>query len=194
MNTISSFEFSDDEDDEDGILDSPEPEALTPSEIELRLIQLGHRINTEPESALSYAGQISLPEWRGAGVIVTSDLLFEPQGMIEATKLVVRTAHALPITWLFMEFRDVFAGHLDAGNKYGFYGDLASAALDTLAREQPDPDYRTMLQAVLARGFYFLTFLRSQECLPPDSMVVIHSTTTEGQQIRIDAVTGDTTT
>jgi hypothetical protein len=194
MNTISIFEFSDDEDDEDDVFDSPEPEALNPTEIELRLIQLGHRVSTEPESALRHAGQISLPEWRGAGVIVTSDLLFEPQGMIEATKLVVRTSHALPLTWLFMEFWDVFAGHLDAGNKCGFYGDLASAALDTLAREQPDPDYRTILQAVLARGFYFLAFLRSQECLPPDSMVVIHSTTTEGQQIRIDAATGETTT
>ena len=194
MNTISSFEFSDDEEDDDDVLDSPEPEALDPAEIELRLIQLGHRINTEPESAFLHAGQISLPEWRGAGVIVTSDLLFEPQGMIEATKLVVRTAHALPLTWLFMEFRDVFAGHLDAGNKCGFYGDLATAALDTLAREQPCPDYRTILQAVLARGFYFLAFLRSQECLPPDSVVVIHSTTTEGQRIRVDAATGETTT
>jgi hypothetical protein len=194
MNTISGFEFSDDEDEEDDVFDSPGPVALNPAEIERRLIQLGHRINTEPESALLHAGQISLSEWRGAGVIVTSDQLFEPEGMIEASKLVVRTAHALPITWLFMEFWDSFSGHLDAGNKYGFYGDLASAALETLAREQPDPDYRTILQALLARGFYFLAFLRSQECLPPDSMVVIHSTTNEGQQIRIDAATGDTTT
>jgi len=192
MTSTYSSEFPDD--DEDDIDDAPEPEALTPAEIEFRLINLGHRINTEPDSSLRHAGQVELREWRGAGVIVTSDLLFEPQDMIEASKLVVRTAHALPLTWLFMEFWEAFSGHLDASNKYGFYGDLASAALDALAREQPDPDCRKILQAVLARGFHFLDYLRSNQCLPPESMIVIHSTNAEGQQVRIDASTGETTT
>jgi hypothetical protein len=191
MSNIPSSEPLDD--DEDDILHFPGSKALSPPEIESMLIELGRRIDTEPEPSLRHSGQMSLPEWRGSDVIVTSDFLFEAQDIFQATKLAVRTNHALPLTWLFMELWDVFAGHLDGGNKYCFYGDLAYAALDALASEQPDPDYRKVLHAVLSRSFDFLKFLRSHKCLPPDSMVVLHGANAEGQQIRIDAFTGEIT-
>jgi hypothetical protein len=188
MNPIPPFSYFDDEED-----DAPFPEGLEPVEIEERLVTLGKRIETEPVSKLRHEGQGSLPEWRGADVIVTSDPLFEPEDFVEATKLVVRTVHAKPLTWLFMEIWDAFTGHLDFTNKHGFYGELAYAALDVLAREQPDPDCRKLLKAVLARAFDLLGHLQKHHNLPLQSALVLHGMNAEGQQSRIDAATGEPT-
>lgn len=179
--------------DEEDEADWEGPEGLDPLEIESRLLALGDRIRRDPESALQHPGQQALPEWRGADVIVTSDPLFEPQDCMEATKLVVRTAHARPLTWLFMELWDTFSGHLDFSNKYGFYGDLAHAALEVLAREQPDPECRKVLHAVLGRAFQHLEHLDAEGCLPPQAPLILHAMNAEGQQLRIDAATGEPT-
>ena len=135
---------------------------------------MGRRIKTESVTNLYHEGQGQLPEWRGADLIVTSDLRFKPGDFTEATKLVVRTVYAKPLTWLFMEIWDVFDGHLDYSNKYGFYGELGHAALDVLAREQPDLDCRKVLNAVLARVFDLLGHLRKHHKLPMQSTVVLH--------------------
>ena len=154
-----------------------------PAAIEAKLIYLGKRISSEPVKQLAHDQQAQLPEWRGADVHVTSDFAFEPKDFIEQHDLLVRTPHAKALTWLFFELRDAFAGCLDAGNKYGFYGALAQAALDHLAAHQPEPDEaKQLLKAVLAEAFLCLQRLREDGTLDADVPIVLHKRDAEGGQ------------
>lgn len=156
--------------------------ALKFARIEDGLISLGKRI--ERGDALAHPAQSQIPEWQGADTVVTSSFENGP----EDHDLIVRTVHAKQLTWLFFELRDCFSNELNAGNKYGFYGRLAQAALDHLSANQPEPEEAgPLLKAVLKEAFRFLLELRESDELPPDSGVVIHSIDKEGRQKRSDS-------
>jgi len=138
--------------------------------VESKLINLGEKIVSEPVSRLAHPQQAQLPEWRGADVQVTSNFANESSGFIEAQDLLVRTRHARALTWLIFELRDAFAGWLDYGNKYSFYGALAQAAVKHLAANQPESDDpKPLLNIVLTAASRYLKNLRqteSEENLP----------------------------
>jgi hypothetical protein len=163
-------------------------------QIESRLIALGQRIGADALSSLRHPAQATMPEWSGADVRITSDFSHDPQGFIEAHDLLVRTQHAVPLTWLLLEVRDAFGDLLDASNKYGFYGSLAQSAMQHLAANQPEPDDpRPLLRAVLASAFDWLPTLRSEGEIPANAEIVIHTQDAEGRQRRIDPETGEDT-
>jgi hypothetical protein len=84
---------------------------------------------------------------------------------------------------------------LDAGNKHGFYGSLAEAALEHLAAHQPEADDpRPLMRAVLDRTFLWLQVLRDEGEIPDDAMCVLHLQDIEGRQVRINLLTGGRTT
>jgi len=161
-------------------------------EIESRLITLGQRIGDPAPGSLHHPDQAHMPEWSGADVRITSDFSHEPQNFIEAHNLLVRTRHAVPLTWLFLEVRDAFYSLLDASNKYGFYGSLAQAALQHLAAQQPEPDDpRPLLRAVIASAFDWLRVLRDKGEIPANAEIITHTQDAEGRQRRIDRETGE---
>ena len=98
-------------------------------QLEDELLVVGKRIESQSAGELQHPDQQSHPEWSGADTRITSDFVFEPTGWHDGHELFVRTIHARPLTWLFLELRDVFNPWLDASNKYGFYGSLAKTAL-----------------------------------------------------------------
>jgi len=128
-----------------------------------------------------------MPEWQGADVIITSD--FTGTGQVSGFwghDLMVRTRHAQPLTWLFLEARDAFGDELDFRNKYGFYGSLAEAALAHLAQHQPeDADHRSLLKAVLTQAFSFHAELRKHGSISDNASIILHSTDEEGRQQRL---------
>jgi len=163
-------------------------------QIESRLIRFGQRIDADSPASLQHPQQARLPEWTGADVRITSDFTWEPKNFLDGHDLLVRTRHAKPLTWLFMELRDTFGDVLDSSNKYGFYGSLAQSALDHLKGRQPEPDDpRPLLCAVLAGAFEWLKVLREEGGIPPNAGFVIHTRDAEGRQRRIDAETGEDT-
>ena len=168
-----------------------EPNPESPDAIESKLIKLGEMILTEPTERLAHRDQDQLPEWRGADVRVTSDFAFEPKDFMEGHNLLVRTQHAKALTWLIFELRDAFAGWLDYGNKCGFFGALAQAALNHLAAHQPESDdAKPLLRAVLAEAFQSWEALRQYGNLPPDAAVVFHQRDSEGRQSRTNLEDG----
>jgi len=162
-------------------------------QLEDALIRTGKAVDFPSTSALRHPDQES--EWRGADVLVTSDFSWEPQSFAEAHDLVVRTRHAVELTWLLFQIRDTFCPWLRAQNKCGFYGSLAQAALDHLAAHQPEPDDpRPLLRAVLIRAFEWLQVLREKGAIPDDATCIFHVQDAEGRQQRIDMQTGEETT
>lgn len=164
----------------------------TAYQIEQQLLELALRIGRAQPDALVHSRQNEIPEWTGADVRLTSDFSWEPKTFADEHDLLVRTRHACPLTWLFFELRDAFDGHLDAGNKYGFYGSLGQAALNHLARHQPEADdFRPLLKCVLAEAFQGLDLLRRHGSLPDQSEIVVHAKDKEGRQSRTDCETGE---
>lgn len=163
-------------------------------EIESLLIALGQRLGAVSPGSLFHPNQAQMPEWSGADVRVTSDFNHEPQDLIEAHDLLVRTVHAVPLTWLLLEVRDAFGSVLNASNKYGFYGSLAQAALKHLAAHQPESDDpQQLLRAVIARVFEWLRVFREQGEIPPNAEIVLHTRSSEGRQRRVDGEAGEGT-
>ena len=152
-----------------------------------RLIDLGGKIETKTAEDLRHLQQTRMPEWQGADVIITSEFTGQVSGFW-GHDLMVRTRHAQPLTWLFLEVRDAFGDELDFRNKYGFYGSLAEAALTHLAQHQPeDPDHRSLLKAVLTQAFSFHAELRQHGSISNNAGIILHSTDEEGRQQRLDA-------
>ena len=158
-----------------------------PSQMSRRLAELKALIQGQDPSTLRHPDQDECAEWAGADVRITSDFEWEPKTFVEVHDLLVRTRHAKALTWLLLEVRDAFSLWLDASNKYGFYGSLAEAALDQLARHLPEPeDGRPLLRAVLERAYLFVALLRAQGGLPDDAPLTIHTRDAEGRQRRIE--------
>ena len=153
---------------------------LNAGEIEGRLIDLGAQI------ARIEAGQLQCAEWRGADVKITSDFQMEPDPERFDNDLILRTRHAVEVSWLFVELCGDFSGWLDYTNKYGFYESLGRAALSHLAAHQPEgSDPRPLLRAVLGEAFNWLVILKQDGRIPPNTGIVIHLTDSEGHQERI---------
>jgi len=156
------------------------------------LIRLGQRVDARNISALRHADQSDQDEWTGADVVITSDFAWKPSSWVHEHDLVVRTHHAVQLTWLFLEIRDAFSLWIYRGNKYGFYGALAQAALDHLAAHQPEAgNPRPLLCAVLTRAFLSLQGIRDQGGIPDNAPIVLHLQDAEGRQRRIDLRTGE---
>jgi len=161
-------------------------------QLEDKLLLMGKRIESQSTEELLHPDQQSHPEWGGADTRITSDFFFEPTDWHNRHELLVRTIHAKPLTWLFMELRDVFNPWLDTSNKYGFYGSLAKAALQHLATNQPETnDARPLLRAVLGAAFRQLETLRSEGELTADGWIILHERDSEGRQKRTDIETGE---
>jgi hypothetical protein len=159
------------------------------------LVSIGKKLDGEENPEHGTPDQKESPEWRGADVIITSDFTWAPQHFADAHDLVVRTRHAGQLAWLLRQVRDAFESWLDAGNKYGFYGSLAGAALEHLAAHQPEPDDpRPLMRAALDRTFLWLQVLRDQGEIPDNAICVLHLQDIEGRQVRIDLQTGRKTT
>ena len=130
------------------------------------------------------------PEWRGAHTLITSDFNQKDKGF--ASDLTVRTKHAEILSWLIYELRDAFTTFLDGQNKYGFYEELAQAALNHLASHQPEADdHRPLLRAVLSTGFYYLEVVRKHHDIPPTPPISSLRMDEEGRQIREYPQPGD---
>lgn len=79
--------------------------------------------------------------WGGADVIITdkiSDfgksqerLVVDMEGLHNTSEKVVYTKNAYELSQVFSELKDIFNDFIDAGNKYTFYGNLASAAIES---------------------------------------------------------------
>ena len=151
-----------------------------------RLIDLGKKIETKTAEDLRHYQQTNMPEWQGADVIITSDFTGHVSGDF-GHDLMVRSRHAQPLTWLFLELRDAFGDELDAGKKFRFYGSMAEAALMHLAQHQPESvDHRPLLKAVLTQAFNFHAELRHHDSISDNSRIIIHGTDQEGRQQRLD--------
>lgn len=153
--------------------------------IENRLIDLGSALESKSAESLRHPQQADMPEWSGADVDITSNFArMEDQGL-DGHDLIVRTAHAKVLTWLFFELRDAFSAALDSSNKYAFYEELAVAALTHLAKDQPESDdCRPLLKAVLSAAFVLARELDEQGALQHSPNIVIHSRDAEGRQRR----------
>ena len=90
------------------------------------------------------------PEFGGADVIITRDpcesqvewasvqpFVVDTTGYVPRRRLVV-TRHAVEISWLLCQFRELYADVLDYMNKYQFYGEVAQAAEDYLEQHGDD--------------------------------------------------------
>jgi len=156
-------------------------------EVEECLDKIAKAVANRSRREYRHADQEWLPEWTGADVRITSDFAWRPANIIDGQDLVVRTQHAGVLTWLFMEIRDAFRGHLTKHNKHGFYGSLAQVAQKHLAANQPESDDpRPLLKVVLAEGFKWLSPLREDGQLPKQPGVITISESKEGVQKRIN--------
>jgi hypothetical protein len=135
--------------------------------IQHRLNALGVNLIMTPTGRLVHPDQAVMPEWSEAGGRVTSDPATASRGPTAEDGWLVRTRHAAPLTWLFLQLRDAFGGWLEGDRKGGFYAALAQSAHRHLAANQPEPDdARPLLRVVLAEGLRWLEFLRKDGKLP----------------------------
>ena len=167
------------------------PQRVSAEGVQNRLVALGASLLMSPADRLVHPDQGLMPEWRGADVCLTSAFAREPNDFMDGHHLLVRTRHARPLTWLFLELRDAFGGWLDAGNKEGFFGSLAQVALKYLAANQPEPDdAKPLLKAVLAEACRWQEILRREGKLPAQPPHIIHSQEAEGRQTRVNPTDG----
>ena len=104
----------------------------------------------------------------------------------------VRTRHSENLTWLFLELRDAFGDAVTFNNKFGFYGALASAAVDHLSAHQPEQsDPRPLLRAVLAKALQHAAEIQRDGKIRPNSSIVSHRQDAQGRSIRDDSELGE---
>ena len=86
--------------------------------------------------------------WCGADVIIslTPQITEEAFGFYPAP-VNVATPHALELSWVFCDLRDLFKGKLDSMNKYRFYGELAETAMAARGGTAADLCRKVILKA-----------------------------------------------
>jgi hypothetical protein len=155
------------------------------------IIKIGELIESEDTASWIHPNMTFMPEWQGADTIITSDFGPTEHGFF-GHDLTVRTRHASALTWLFLNLRDTFGDELDWGNKYRFYGDLATAALKHLSTEPTeDQDPRPLMKAVLRQSTVYLHELQKNDQIADGASVILHHQDSEGRQKRIDPETGE---
>ena len=82
--------------------------------------------------------------WGGADVLINTRMLKkhkewlgnQPEvlsfGSTTPMRRVVVTKHAIELTWLFIQLRDLYLERINSVSKYDFYGELAQKAIDLL--------------------------------------------------------------
>jgi len=118
--------------------------------------------------------QASMPEWRGAGVVVSSGDNLASTGFRGGLERLVVTRHAKSLTWLLLELRDLFGDEVDASNKYGFYAQITEAVAEREHFQNTEgSDPRPLLWMVLEAGFRVHLLLEENGFLPSDPTVVV---------------------
>lgn len=131
---------------------------MTATYVSPALKALASKISEFTSLTTSHRDQSSMPEWTGAGVVISSHppLAEKLDHPVFASGLVVMTGHARALTWLLLELRDTFGDEVDFSNKFAFYGGLAEVARSHLEKNQPESsDPRPLLYAVFAQALHW---------------------------------------
>ena len=106
--------------------------------------------------------------WSGADVIITEQandthkawlgnqpLVISFQ-QFDAMKRLVVTQHAVELSWLFIQLRELYSGRIDHVSKYDFYGELAQKAIDIVNFTNDEISYEELLLAVLRQSKVYI--------------------------------------
>ena len=61
----------------------------------------------------------------------------------------VITQHAIELSWLFIQLRELYRNRIDYLSKYDFYGELAQKAIDIIQETADECSYQELLFEVL---------------------------------------------
>tara|TARA_Y100000768_G_C23855575_1_gene623163 strand:+ start:443 stop:913 length:471 start_codon:yes stop_codon:yes gene_type:complete len=106
--------------------------------------------------------------WGGADVIISEKtskelnnwlgnqpLVISFQTSAPTRKLVV-TQHAVELSWLFIQLRELYRDRIDYISKYDFYGELAQKAIDIVKETDDKCSNRELLFEVLRRSKIYI--------------------------------------
>ena len=110
------------------------------------ILSHGRNIETLHHSQQKLPQINSAPEWRGAGVIITSDMTYKPADMFDANAFIVHSTHASRLAWTVGMIKAAFDPYLHASNKDEFYLDLARVAKRRLKNSSDTPEDCTRAQ------------------------------------------------
>ena len=110
------------------------------------ILSHGRDIETLPHSEQKLLRNNSGPEWRGAGVIITSDMAYKPTDMFDANAFIVHSTHASRLVWTVSMIQAAFRHYLIASNKDEFFLDLARVAKRRLKDSGDTPEGCTRAQ------------------------------------------------
>jgi len=135
-------------------------EAVVTNEEELELELNKHKeLNMEDRNGIT---------WGGADVVIAKKMTSELMSWHKESpsNVLVITANAVELGWLFAFLKEVFEKQIDYVNKYFFYADLALAArkeISSIEEKSKDPftlgskqDMQNLLIAVLAEAKLYL--------------------------------------
>lgn len=106
--------------------------------------------------------------WSGADVIITEQVndthkawlgnqpLVMSFQQFDAMKRLVVTQHAVELSWLFIQLRELYSGRIDHVSKYDFYGELAQKAIDIINFTNDEISYEELLLAVLRQSKVYI--------------------------------------
>ena len=111
----------------------------------------------------------NIREWGGADVIITKDveridpdwvknqpiIISEQEG--EPQRRIVVTEHAIELSWVFIQLRDIFGESIDFYNKYHFYGSLAQSALNVISQNEGKVELSKLLLKVVSSAENFFS-------------------------------------
>ena len=84
-----------------------------------------------------------LKNWIGNQPLVISFQVSEPM------RRLVITQHAIELSWLFIQLRELYRNRIDYLSKYDFYGELAQKAIDIIQETEDECSYQELLFEVL---------------------------------------------
>jgi hypothetical protein len=115
------------------------------------------------------------PDWGGADVIITREVTDSHREWLGTQPIVVSFQNTEPrrrlivtsfhqeLSWLFIQMRDLFSGHLDYITKFDFYGSLAENAIQVKKR-----DSKQILFAVIDAALVYLECMNKSEMFDKD--------------------------
>jgi len=106
--------------------------------------------------------------WGGADVIIYTRLLKQHKEWIgdqpmvispqttEPKRRVVISKHAIELSWLFIQLRELYRGRIDYISKYDFYGELAQTAINIIEISEGNYELSYLLHEVLRTSKKYL--------------------------------------
>jgi len=88
----------------------------------------------------------SLREWAAVQPLVLGNVGYAPR------RRLVETRHAVELSWLLYQFRELYGDILDSNNKYYFYGMAAQAAIEFIADHGDETELKPLLMHVIDRA------------------------------------------